>query len=101
MSTNTNHAVIIAALPLRQRPTLYISPEPDRRGRLIILDSHDPEAGDALIGLAIPDGQGGWYLGCIECAAEITETDSLAMCAPCREEQEFIARQVQAALGIW
>lgn len=80
-------AEILAALPLRVRPGLYIQPEPDVRGNLTVLDrddDHDDSAAEAIVGLAIRD-QCGWYLGCIDCRAEIEEADG-GMCRPCREE---------------
>jgi len=80
---------ILAALPLRQRPALYIDAGTDETGHLLILEaSADPEDGsEGIIGLAVKDGDG-WYLGCITCKQEIEEADS-GMCRPCREDAEY------------
>lgn len=80
-------AEILAALPLRQRPGLYIHPRPDGNGNLTVLDrDEDLDEGpvESIVGLAICDERG-WYLGCIECRVEIEEADG-GMCRPCRED---------------
>lgn len=53
-------AEIIAALPLRQRPGLYIDPAPEASGNLTVLErDEDPDDGPAksIIGLAVRDGK--------------------------------------------
>jgi len=81
-------AQILAALPLRPRPGLYIDLAPDETGHLLVLErTGDPEEGDGITGLAIR-GEDGWYLGCIGCRAEIGEADS-GMCRPCRLDAEW------------
>jgi hypothetical protein len=95
-TTHPQSAEIIAALPLRPRPALYVEATPDARATfrsfLILETSDDPEdAGSAsIIGLAVPDpAEGsGWYLGCIGCRAEIAEADS-GMCQGCRVDKAF------------
>jgi hypothetical protein len=81
-------AEILATLPLRPRKGLCINlnQAPAADGALLITELHpDPEQGDdAIIGLAVPDRNGGWYLGCTGCHGEIAEEDS-GMCQPCRE----------------
>src|SRR5262245_12103218 len=80
-------AEIIAALPLRHRPGLYIDPGPDGNGNLTVMERYDdPAEGrvELIVGLAIRD-ENRWYLGCIRCRAEIGEADS-GMCRPCRED---------------
>jgi hypothetical protein len=89
-AAHPDSAAILTALPLRQRPELYIDAATDESGHLLILEeSTDPEGdgSEAIIGLAIRDG-GGWYLGCITCKQEIEETDS-GMCRDCREDAEY------------
>ncbi len=81
---------IIAALPLRPRPALYLELAQPRGALrpgdvLTILERGGPEEGDAIIGLAIRDDDGSWYLGCIECRGGIEEADS-GMCKPCRQD---------------
>jgi len=90
-------AEILAALPLRQRPGLYIGAVPDHNGNLVIYKRHeDPDEGPAetIAGLAVRDGDG-WYLGCIECGGEVREAGA-GMCVQCREDlalrdQEYVA----------
>jgi hypothetical protein len=97
-------AEILAALPLRERPGLYIAAEPDRMGRLTILDrGQDPDDGpvESIVGLAIPNGPG-WYLACTECAGEIDEADG-GMCRPCRQDmaaraQDYLADEPEEPL---
>ena len=81
-------AEILAALPLRQRPGLYIHLEPGAEGSLTVLDrDEDPDEGpvESIVGLAIRDERG-WHLGCIDCRAEIEEAGG-GMCRPCREDR--------------
>ena len=90
---------ILAALPLRPRPGLYIGQDTGRGGALLILESPDDpddQGADAIIGLAVPGQGGGWYLGCIECRAEIAQEDA-GMCRPCREDAALHDLQRQAA----
>src|SRR5712691_532987 len=78
---------ILVALPLRQRPGLYIGPDAGKGGALVILEEPAGEedyGADAIIGLAVPRQGGGWYLGCVECRDEVPEEDS-GMCQRCRE----------------
>ena len=84
-------AEIIAALPLRQRPGLYLHPEPDAKGNLTVIErADDPDDGqvEAIVGLALHDERG-WYLGCIECRDEIDEAAG-GMCRPCREDRAHL-----------
>ena len=83
MTAHPDSAGIIAALPLRPRPGLYIDQAPDETGHLLVLE----EPADPIIGLAIR-GEDGWYLGCIECCGEIEEADS-GMCRPCRADLAY------------
>jgi len=88
LAAHPQSAEILAALPLRQRPGLYIDPRPDGNGNLTVLDrDEDPDEGPAesIVGLAIRDERG-WYLGCIGCRAEIEEASG-GMCRPCREDR--------------
>jgi hypothetical protein len=81
------HSEIIAALPLRQRPGLYIDPAPDARGNLTVMERYeDPDdgPGESIVGLAARS-EDGWYLGCIRCRAEIDEAAG-GMCRPCRKD---------------
>jgi hypothetical protein len=81
VSSPQQDAAIIAALQLRPRPGLYIDRD-KRRGQLLVMEEpSDPEDGGAIIGLAVPDGLGGWYLGCITCHGGIKEADA-GMCQP-------------------
>ena len=80
-------AEIIAALPLRARPALYLdhANSVSNTGKLLVLEApEDPDEGDGIIGLAM-DAADGWYLGCIECGTEVEEADS-GMCLPCRQD---------------
>lgn len=89
-------AVIIAALPLRPRPGLYLDHD-DTSGRLLILEfPEDPEDGSAIIGLAIPDGKGGHYLGCTGCGEKIAE-EAAGMCQWCRQDIAWRDEQDRAA----
>lgn len=84
-------AEIIAALPIRQRPGLYLHPKPDAKGNMTVLDrGEDPDDGpvESIVGLALRD-ELGWYLGCIECDGEIGEEDG-GMCRPCREDRAYL-----------
>jgi hypothetical protein len=99
MAEDKQEQIIIAALPLRSRPGLYIDPSPRADSALLILEEpSDPEdyGADAIIGLAVPDGNGGWYLGCTECHGEIAEEDS-GMCQPCRQDAAWHDEQDRAA----
>ena len=49
----------------------------------------DPEAGDAIIGLAVHQGDS-YYLGCITCHADIEEAEG-GMCGQCREDLAFVS----------
>ncbi len=98
MTAHPDSAEILAALPLRQRPSLYIDAGTDESGHLLILEaSTDPEDdSEGIIGLAIRDeDDGGWYLGCITCKQEIGEADS-GMCRPCRQDAEWQDQQCYA-----
>lgn len=85
-----DHAEILASLPLRPRPGLYLEPShgQTRVAFLILEGASDPGDGDGIIGLAVPGENGGWYLGCIGCSGEITEEDS-GMCQSCRRNAEL------------
>jgi hypothetical protein len=104
-ATHPQSAAILAALPLRQRPGLYIAAEPDSKGRLTILDRvQDPDDGpvESIVGLAIPDGRGGWYLACTDCDGEIDEADG-GVCLPCRQDmaaraQDYLADEPEEPL---
>ena len=89
MNAHPDSADILAALPLRQRPGLYVEAATDESGHLLILEaSTDPEDdSEGIIGLAVK-GDDGWYLGCITCKQEIEEADS-GMCRDCREDAEY------------
>lgn len=87
---------IIAALPLRPRPGLYLDHDDTRECPLVMEDPEDPEDGAAIIGLAVPDGNGGYCLGCIGCQAEIAEEDA-GMCLPCRQDIAWRDEQDRAA----
>jgi hypothetical protein len=89
-------AAIIAALPLRPRPGLYLDRDDTRDDLLVLEDPTGPEDADAIIGLAVPDGQGGFYLGCITCRGEIDEADA-GMCQPCREDEAWRDQQHQTS----
>jgi hypothetical protein len=89
-------AAIIAALPLRARPGLYLDRDDARDDLLVLEDPSGPEDAGAIIGLALPDGPGGWYLGCITCRDEIEEADA-GMCRPCREDEAWRDQQYQAS----
>jgi hypothetical protein len=81
-------AKILADLPLRPRPGLYVDAQADERGSFLIMqDRADDCGGTAIIGLACPeeDDEADWYLGCIECRAVVDEADS-GMCRLCRED---------------
>jgi hypothetical protein len=84
-------AAIIAALSLGPRPGLYLDRDGPRDDLLVLEDPAGPDDAGAIIGLAVPDPRGGWYLGCITCGDEIDEADA-GMCRPCREDK---ARQEQ------
>ena len=87
-------AEILAVLPLRPRPALYLVPVP-RSGDLMVQERGREGEGDAIIGLAVHDPDG-WYLGCIECRAEIEEADS-GMCRPCRQDRAIRDEEFQRA----
>lgn len=89
-------AAIIAALRLRPRPGLYIDHDSRREQLLVLEEPSDPEDGGAIIGLALPDGAGGWYLGCITCQGDIEEADA-GMCLPCREDAAWRDEQQRAS----
>jgi len=96
MTTSAIHpdsAVVVAALPLRPRPGLYIDPALDRDGCFVVLEAAesagDSDAGDAIIGLAVPQGDS-YYLGCITCHGGIEEAEG-GMCPPCREDLAFVS----------
>ena len=96
-SRDEQDGIIIAALQLRPRQGLYL--DRDIHERLLVLEEpSDPEDcdADAIIGLAVPDGKGGYYLGCIECHGEIAEEDS-GMCQPCRQDIAWRDQQDRAA----
>jgi hypothetical protein len=79
-------AEILADLPLRARPSLYVEATANAHGNFLVLEEGPDDDGSAgIIGLAICGEDGNWYLGCIECRAEIEETDS-GMCRLCRED---------------
>lgn len=92
-TTHPDSASILAALPLRPRPELYVEDAIDESGHLLILESATPEAleegddSEVIIGLAVHD-ENGWYLGCVTCKQEIAEEDS-GMCAGCRSDAAF------------
>lgn len=87
-------AKILADLPLRPRTGLYVVRWPDAAGNLTILEEDADDCGSAgILGLAVPE-EGGWYLGCIECCAEVAQTDS-GMCRRCREDAAW-QEQVRA-----
>ncbi len=89
-------AAILAALPLRPRPGLYLEPAQGRPGDLVVMErTEDPEEGDAIIGLAVR-GEDGWYLGCIGCRGEVEEADS-GMCQPCRQDAAWQDEQDRAS----
>lgn len=86
---------IIAALPLRQRRGLYIGRQvTGRDGALQILEM-GPD-GDDIVGLAVPLGDGEWYLGCIECADEV-EWEDAGACGPCRQDLAVAGQQARLA----
>jgi hypothetical protein len=89
MNAHPDSAKILAALPLRQRPDLYVDAGTDESGHLLILEaSSDPEDdSEGIIGLAVRDDDG-WYLGCITCLQVIKEADS-GMCRGCREDADY------------
>jgi hypothetical protein len=87
-------AAIIAALPLRPRPGLYLDRDDPRDDLLVLEDPAGPDDAETIIGLAVLDGPGGWYLGCITCRDQIDEADA-GMCRPCREDK---ARQEEREL---
>jgi hypothetical protein len=73
---------ILRALSLRPAPALRISQERD--GSLLIVEEGD--GGEGIVGLAVPDEEdGGWYLGCFKCRAEIEVADG-GICAGCRSD---------------
>jgi hypothetical protein len=79
MTTIQSPAEIIAALPVRQRPTLTIRDN-------LLLDL-DPEHGDAIIG-SVQHGAEGVYLGCSDCKVEIEESDG-GLCPSCRSDRAY------------
>jgi len=89
---------IIGALQLRPRPGLYVDHDDRRENLLVLEEPSDPEdsGADAIIGLALPDGRGSWYLSCITCHGEIEEADA-GMCQPCREDAAWQDEQQRAA----
>lgn len=90
--TTAEAGAILAVLPLHPRPGLYINPEPDAKGNLTVLElDADGDQGEAICGLAVR-GDDGWYLGCIECRAEIEESGA-GMCRPCREDAAWLEQQ--------
>ena len=93
-------AAIIAALHLRPRPGLYIDRDDINELLLVLEEGSGPQddcgAAGAIVGLALSDGLGGWYLGCIRCHGEIEEPDG-GMCRPCREDEAWQDQQCQAS----
>lgn len=81
-------AEILASLPLRQRPELYIAHPPGAEGLLTIMERGTAEAEgvDGIVGLALnDDADGNWYLGCVVCSDQIEESDA-GVCKPCRQD---------------
>lgn len=79
----SDQAAILAALPAQDTAGLYL--EYDARGDFPVLRPPGPGAQDqaAIEGKAIPDGKGGWYLGCQTCKSPIG-TAAAGTCEACR-----------------
>jgi hypothetical protein len=58
-----------------------IGGEPDQHGCLTVYQETSYE--DMIVGLAVPDGNGGWYLGCTACRAKLTGPPG-GKCPGCR-----------------
>jgi WhiB family redox-sensing transcriptional regulator len=63
----------------------YIGDEPDPDGCLTVYQEASYE--DMPVGLAVPDGDGGWYLGCTACRARLTGPAG-GKCPACRRQGE-------------
>lgn len=89
---------ILAALPVRDRARLYLQRD-SVSGKIFVLEKPDDlEDGDADVGVASPgEAAGTWFLACIDCGAEITETDA-GMCETCRDER---AREDEQDRAYW
>lgn len=62
---------------------IRIDSEPDPGGCLTVYQETTYE--DMTVGLAVPYGKGGWYLGCTGCRARLT-TPPGGKCPACRKQ---------------
>jgi hypothetical protein len=59
----------------------FIGCEPGQDGALTVYQETSYE--DMPVGLAVPDGDGGWYLGCLACRTRLTAPPG-GKCPACR-----------------
>jgi hypothetical protein len=62
---------------------VYIGGEPDPGGCLTVYQETSYE--DMAVGLAVPCGRGGWYLGCTACRARLSAPPG-GKCPACRRQ---------------